>query len=171
MTRFLIIDDDEIFCQVLVRSLEKRGYEACYAVNSEQGLTLAQRFQPDNCLLDLKLGQETGLRLIDPLKQISPDLRIVILTGYASIATAVDAIKQGAFNYICKPAHADAIIAAFTGQPELETTNNDPLSVDRLEWEHIQRVLSEHSGNISAAARALGMHRRTLQRKLQKRPS
>ncbi|HET8708626.1 MAG TPA: response regulator transcription factor [Pseudomonadales bacterium] len=172
MSRFLIIDDDELFCQVLTRSLSKKGFETRYALDAAQALTLAKAFQPNHCLLDLKLGNETGLRLIEPLKHELPDAQIVVLTGYASIATAVDAIKLGAANYICKPAHTDAIIAAFRDSPAIEQPPaSEALSVDRLEWEHIQRVLAEHHGNISAAARALGMHRRTLQRKLQKRPS
>jgi len=172
MTRFLIIDDDELFCQILSRSLEKKNFDVLYATSAEQGLKTAETFRPEYCLLDLKLANETGLRLIEPLKTLLPEAKVVVLTGYASIVTAVEAIKLGADNYICKPASVMAILSAFQENAEMnEVNDNQALSVDRVEWEHIQRVLTEHQGNISAAARALGMHRRTLQRKLQKRPS
>ncbi|MEC8429588.1 MAG: helix-turn-helix domain-containing protein, partial [Pseudomonadota bacterium] len=112
-----------------------------------------------------------GLPLIPKLKQQLPQLDIVMLTGYSSINTAVEAIKLGASNYLCKPANADEILAAFEAEPDADIEiSNAPISVNRLEWEHIQKVLAEHEGNVSATARALGMHRRTLQRKLQKRP-
>src|SRR5690606_35559799 len=122
-------------------------------------------------VVDLKLAKESGLNLISELKQRQPDLEIVMLTGYSSIPTAVEAIKLGALNYLCKPADAYEIRAAFDLQlkKQLEIPTKPP-SVDRLEWEHIQKVLQENKGNISATARSLGMHRRTLQRKLQKRP-
>jgi len=125
-------------------------------------------------VLDLSLGGTSGLALIEPLLDINPDCRIVVLTGYASIATAVDAIKLGAVQYLAKPVEVDAIVAAFDAAERPETAELpeiEPLSVDRLEWEHIQRILREHEGNISATARALKMHRRTLQRKLSKRPA
>jgi two-component system response regulator RegA len=124
-------------------------------------------------VLDLNLNGSSGLALIPQLLAINADCRIVVLTGYASIATAVDAIKLGAVQYLAKPVEIEAILAAFETDdvPDLETAAPDePLSVDRLEWEHIQRVLNENDGNISATARALKMHRRTLQRKLSKRP-
>lgn len=172
MTRFLIIDDDEVFCQVLARSLEKRNFETRYALTAERGLAVAKEFQPEFCLLDLKLENETGLRFIEPIQLAATNTKIVVLTGYASIATAVEAIKLGAHNYLCKPAHTDAILAAFSDSSNTHfLPTSEALSVDRLEWEHIQKVLAENEGNISAAARVLGMHRRTLQRKLQKRPS
>jgi len=113
----------------------------------------------------------SGLQLIPQLLKALPELNIVVLTGYSSIATAVQAIKLGASNYLCKPANADEILAAFEAQGSEEVAVEEtPISVNRLEWEHIQKVLAEHEGNISATARALGMHRRTLQRKLYKRP-
>src|SRR5690606_32902506 len=116
-------------------------------------------------VVDLKLANESGLNLIRQLKEQSPLLDIVMLTGYSSISTAVDAIKSGAINYLCKPADATDILAAFElrADEELELPSNPP-SIDRLEWEHIQKVLQENDGNISATARSLGMHRRTLQR-------
>jgi two-component system response regulator RegA len=124
-------------------------------------------------VLDLNLGGSSGLALVEPLLRLNPDCRIVVLTGYASIATAVDAIKLGAIQYLSKPVAVETILGAFDSddQPNVEDSPvAEPLSVDRLEWEHIQRVLRENDGNISATARALRMHRRTLQRKLAKRP-
>ncbi len=168
----MIVDDDPAFGQVLQRAFTKRGFETQYAATEEQALELAQQQNFNKALLDLKLAQTSGLALIGKLKQLQPPLEIVMLTGYSSINTAVEAIKLGAINYLCKPADADEILAAFR-QPQGDVDSaiaTTPPSVDRLEWEHIQKVLSEHEGNISATARALGMHRRTLQRKLQKRP-
>ena len=177
MQRILVVDDDEAFRTVMLRAFVRRGYEAIAAADAETALRLLQEQRPDACVLDLKIGHESGLHLLPELLRLQPALKIVVLTGYASIATAVDAVKQGAVNYLAKPADADEILAAFdvtasvagsvTVAAVLETP---PMSVDRLEWEHIQKVLAENEGNVSETARALGMHRRTLQRKLQKRP-
>jgi two-component system response regulator RegA len=126
----------------------------------------------DAVILDLRLATESGLHLIAPMKSAWPLARILLLTGYASIATAVEAIKLGATHYLAKPAGVEEILAALgraEGDADAELPEA-PLSVDRLEWEHIQKVLAEHDGNLSATARALKMHRRTLQRKLAKRP-
>ena len=135
-------------------------------------MTIANQHAPEYAVIDLKMHGASGLELVKYLHQLDAQTRMVVLTGYASIATAIEAIKLGATHYLAKPAHADEIIAAFTrleGDTEF-MVNEQPLSVDRLEWEHIQRVLQEHEGNISATARALKMHRRTLQRKLAKYP-
>jgi len=170
--RLLIIDDDEMFCHVLNRALTRRGYEVMVAHDAEQALTMAAQFLPSMATLDLKLENSSGLKLLPELIGIAPHCRIVVLTGYSSIATAVEAIKLGAANYLCKPVDADDVLAAFErqqGDPDIELADNPP-SINRITWEHIQKVLQEHDGNISATARALGMHRRTLQRKLQKRP-
>jgi two-component system response regulator RegA len=173
MERILVIDDDETFNSVLTRALGRRGLEAEGVTDGDVALQLARHSPPDGVVLDLNLAGSSGLALIEPLLAINPECRIVVLTGYASIATAVDAIKLGAMQYLAKPVEVDAIVAAFDAgaQPNAsELPAVEPLSVDRLEWEHIQRVLNEHDGNISATARALKMHRRTLQRKLSKRP-
>ncbi|MBU1236081.1 MAG: response regulator transcription factor [Gammaproteobacteria bacterium] len=173
MERILVIDDDETFNSVLTRALDRRGLEAEGVTDGDVALQLARHSPPDGVVLDLNLAGSSGLALIEPLLAINPECRIVVLTGYASIATAVDAIKLGAVQYLAKPVEVDAIVAAFDAgaQPDVtELRTAEPLSVDRLEWEHIQRVLNEHDGNISATARALKMHRRTLQRKLAKRP-
>ncbi|NIB41890.1 response regulator transcription factor [Pseudomaricurvus alkylphenolicus] len=168
----LIVDDDPALTQVLARAFSRRGYEVLQAQDSDTALQHCKTHSIDRCVLDLKLAQESGLALIPKLKQHQPLMNIVMLTGYSSINTAVEAIKLGATNYLCKPADADEILQAFDrqeGDVEAEIQSTPP-SVNRLEWEHIQRVLAENDGNISATARALGMHRRTLQRKLQKRP-
>ncbi|CAO1663877.1 MULTISPECIES: response regulator transcription factor [Halomonadaceae] len=170
--RLLIVDDDEMFCHVLNRALTRRGYEVIVAHDADQALAMAAQYLPTMATLDLKLENSSGLKLLPELLAISPQCRIVVLTGYSSIATAVEAIKLGAVNYLCKPVDADDVLTAFerqSGDPDIELADNPP-SINRITWEHIQKVLQEHDGNISATARALGMHRRTLQRKLQKRP-
>jgi len=171
----LVIDDDPTFNAVLSRALTRRGYGVSSATEAEQALSVARAQPPDAVVLDLNLGSSSGLQLIRPLLDIAPDCRIVVLTGYASIATAVEAVKLGATQYFAKPIEVEAIVAVFDAPEEAEEAGegevpSDPLSVGRLEWEHIQRVLLENEGNISATARALKMHRRTLQRKLAKRP-
>lgn len=169
----LIIDDDPSFNAILVRTLERRGYPACGVLDGESALAKASESGAGRIVLDLNLNGSSGLALIPRLLAINPACRIVVLTGYASIATAVDAVKLGAIQYLAKPVEIEAILAAFDDDdgPDLDLPASDePLSVDRLEWEHIQRILNENDGNISATARALKMHRRTLQRKLAKHP-
>lgn len=170
----LVVDDDATFNEVLTRALRRRGLMAEGVTDAEAALAAAQAQSFDRVVLDLSLGGSSGLALIAPLLRFNPATRIVVLTGYASIATAVDAVKLGAVQYLAKPVEVDAILAAFDVDltPNIEELSSaEPLSVDRLEWEHIQRVLRDHDGNISATARALKMHRRTLQRKLSKRPA
>jgi len=166
--RLLIVDDDEIYCSVLSDAIIKRGYLVKYALNQQQALSIAEEFKPTYVVVDLRLGDESGLHLIKRLKEEDATREIVMLTGYASIATAVEAVKLGATQYITKPTNADEILDAFT----IKDTNlpDESPSLKRLEWEHIHRVLEENDGNISEAARQLNMHRRTLQRKLAKRP-
>ena len=172
----LIVDDDTTFARVLSRALTSRGFEVIATDNADDARALVRRHQPRYCVLDLKLGDENGLRLIPELQALVPDIRILLLTGYASIATAVEAIKRGAHDYLAKPVDADAVVRALLdgdNAPEsddLLDAPDAPLPLRRLEWEHIQRVLTECEGNISETARRLGMHRRTLQRKLSKHP-
>ncbi len=169
----LVIDDDPIFNRVLVRALGQRGFDTCGATASQGALELAHDHEPEFIVLDLNIGGESGLKLIRPLLDASPGARILVLTGYASIATAVDAVKLGAVQYLAKPADVDSIVRALRADAVVldHQMPDAPMSVDRLEWEHIQRVLAEHDGNISATARALQMHRRTLQRKLARPPA
>ncbi|GBG15421.1 two-component system, response regulator RegA [Novimethylophilus kurashikiensis] len=169
----LLVDDDELFRNVLSRALQKRGFDVTTAENVSEALALAEANPPEYAVVDLKMPGPSGLVLVKRLNELDPATRIVVLTGYASIATAVEAVKLGATHYLAKPADADQIVTAFAKAEGDETApvSPSPLSVDRMEWEHIQRVLAEHEGNISATARALNMHRRTLQRKLGKYPS
>lgn len=170
--RLLLVDDDATFCMVLQQALEKRGFDVIVAHNLESGFELAEKAEPEYAVIDLRIGYESGLSLVRRLVELDDQTRIVMLTGYASIATAVEAIKLGSTHYLTKPADTDEIVAALhkdDGDESVEIKEK-PLSVKRLEWEHLQKILVEHDGNISAAARALGMHRRTLQRKLEKRP-
>ncbi|WP_347249619.1 response regulator transcription factor [Zoogloea sp.] len=169
----LVVDDDPAFNRVLTRALAQRGFTVFGAHEPETALALARQHEPEYVILDLNIAGSSGLRLIEPLLAVNPDCRILVLTGYASIATTVDAIKLGATQYLSKPADVDAILKALNATDVIISEDEmapGPMSVDRLEWEHIQRVLTENEGNISATARALKMHRRTLQRKLAKRP-
>jgi two-component system, response regulator RegA len=172
----LLLDDDLTFCEVLGRSLRKRGFAVLTAQTLAGAVEQVRQVQPQLAVVDLKIGQESGLDAAETLLALQPRLRILMLTGYSSIATAVTAIKRGVYDYACKPLDAEEILQKLGvgvepfGAESGADIPEGPLSVDRLEWEHIQRVLTEHDGNISATARSLGMHRRTLQRKLQKRP-
>ena len=172
LPHLLLVDDDETFTRVMARAMARRGFRVSTASSAEAGLALAREDVPEYAVLDLKMEGDSGLVLLPKLLELDAEMRVVILTGYSSIATAVEAIKRGATNYLCKPADADDVLTALLSEHvDLDALVPDnPMSVDRLQWEHIQRVLGEHEGNISATARALGMHRRTLQRKLQKRP-
>jgi two-component system response regulator RegA len=168
----LVIDDDVPFARTLARALERRGWLPRVAHTAREALAAASAAVPDAAIVDLRLDVDDGLRLIEPLREANAGMRIVVLTGYASIATAVNAIKRGADDYLAKPVTgavvADALNRRDAADPVPLTPT--PMSPRRLEWEHLQRVLAEHGGNISSTARALQMHRRTLQRKLGKRP-
>jgi two-component system response regulator RegA len=170
--KLLIVEDDVDFAEALSRAMQKRGATVERAHNAADALIVAERFAPSHAVVDLKLPGESGLKVVAALTERLPDIAIVVLTGYASIATAVEAVRLGARHYLAKPANADEILAALQrDQPDAALDiNAEPLTVARLEWEHIQKVLGEHDGNISATARALKMHRRTLQRKLDKHP-
>jgi len=169
----LLVDDDDTFRQVLSRALGKRGFSVTTAADAIHALELAEANPPEFAVVDLKMPGPSGLTLVKRLHELDAATRIVVLTGYASIATAVEAVKLGATHYLAKPADADEIVAALhkSGGDEAAPLSPAPLSVERMEWEHIQRVLAEQDDNISATARALNMHRRTLQRKLAKYPS
>jgi two-component system response regulator RegA len=181
MKQFLLIDDDETFSYVLARAIKKKGYPVLIANQGDSALSLLRESSPDfpitHAILDLKLTETNGLQLLPQLLAINARLQVVVLTGYASVATTVEAIKQGAVNYLAKPATVEEVLAAFDSDDHHSACSNSndtiesyPLSVQRMEWEYIQRQLVANDHNIAATARALGMHRRTLQRKLQKRP-
>lgn len=173
----LIVDDEERFADTLARALTRRGFRASFVTTAQDALDAVRAGAPDAALVDLRIGADDGLALVRPLREAAPAMRIIMLTGYGSIATAVKAIKLGADDYLAKPVTA-ATVAAALARGEVPATeaprvppSTEPMSPRRLEWEHIQRVLTEHDGNISATARTLKMHRRTLQRKLAKRPA
>ena len=170
--KLLLVDDDPAFLQVMSRALGKRGFAVETAETAEQALAAARETAPQYALVDLKLQESSGLDLVPELAAVDPEMVIVVLTGYASITTAVTAIKRGAANYLSKPVTVDevnSVLGAGGTATEPEAAYS-PMSLDRLEWEHIQKTLEENDGNISATARALNMHRRTLQRKLAKKP-
>lgn len=165
----MIVDDDRAFCTALAGALRRRGYRVVVAHDYEEALAEAEAWRPAQAVVDLRMPGRGGLEVIATLRERLPELRIVVLTGFGSIATAIEAIKLGAVHYLTKPAGVEEVLAAFERtEPVLldmpESTRATPL--DQLEWEHLQRVLTDCNGNISEAARRLGMHRRSLQRKL-----
>jgi len=168
----LILDDDITFADTLGRSFKRRGLESFVANCITDAETILSVNQPDYAVVDLKIDQESGLQFLAILTKKSPHTKAIILTGYSSISTTVEAMKLGSVNYLCKPVNTDDILNAFDDEkPSIDMAiTESPPSVNRLEWEHIQRVLLQNEGNVSATAKALGMHRRTLQRKLQKKP-
>lgn len=174
----LLAEDDAVFAGVLGRALAARGFDVIHAATACAALARARARHPAYAVIDLKLGDDNGLDLIPALHDAAPGMRMLLLTGYASIATAVEAIKRGAHDYLAKPVDADAVVRALLG-PDPDSiihaaappVPDTPLGLSRLEWEHIQRTLHECGGNVSEAARQLGVHRRTLQRRLAKRPT
>ena len=170
----LIVDDDEVFRTRLARAFVERGFDVRTAGDYDGAVASAQADSPELAVLDLKMPGRSGLELVKAMREIDPATKMLVLTGYGSIATAIDAVRLGATYYLSKPADADDIVAAFArGEaPPLEPPDIEykAPSLARAEWEHINRVLSDCGGNISEAARRLGIHRRSLQRKLQKYP-
>lgn len=174
----LVVDDDEVLRERLVRAFRERGYEAVGAPDGEQALALAAADPPELAVVDLRMPGRPGLDVVRELIALDPATQVVVLTGYGSIATAVEAIRIGAKHYLTKPADADEILRAFQGDAapaggtQLAPTDgeHETPSLARTEWEHIQRVLADVNGNVSEAARRLGLHRRSLQRKLSKYP-
>ena len=166
----LIIDDDELFRTRLARAMEKRGFQVATADGVAAGIAAARQLRPDCAVVDLKLGDGNGLDVVEALRQARPDTRIVMLTGYGNIATAVAAVKAGAVDYLAKPADADEVERALQASAaDKPRPPEQPMSADRVRWEHIQRVFELCDRNVSETARRLKMHRRTLQRILAKR--
>jgi two-component system response regulator RegA len=168
----LLVDDDTILCEVLARALAAHGFQVRVAHTAKQASRLVDDDQPQYAVIALKLPDASGLKLVSALLALDPRMRIVVLTGYPSIRTAVEAIKLGATDYLAKPANADEVVSALRRDKGNDSVplGKKPMSVHRAEWEYISLVLRENDGNISASARALSMDRRTLQRKLRKRP-
>ena len=166
----LLVDDDKPFCERLGRAMTSRGYETRMATSVAEGLAEVEKSAPAHAVIDLRLGDGSGLDVMRALKAKRPEARAIILTGYGAIATAVVAVKLGAFDYLAKPVNADEIVAALQVDKTERLENVDhPMSADRVRWEHIQRVFESCERNVSETARQLSMHRRTLQRILAKR--
>ncbi len=166
----LIVDDDKPFAERLGRAMAARGFETHVATSVAEALAALQATPPGFAVIDLKLADGSGLDVMKTLKELRPEARAIILTGYGAIATAVVAVKLGAFDYLAKPVNADEIVAALTSAKLDEIDNPEhPMSADRVRWEHIQRVYENCEHNVSETARQLNMHRRTLQRILAKR--
>lgn len=169
----LLVDDSLAFRERLARAFRERGFEVTTASNYHEAMQLARSARLDFAVVDLRMPGPSGLELVRDLKKLDAATRVLVLTGFGSIATAIEAVRLGATNYLPKPADADDILAAFQrGEgPEAQhpTDNHEVPSLARAEWEHIHRVLADCAGNISEAARRLGIHRRSLQRKLRKR--
>ena len=168
----LLVDDDATFRGVLADSLKARNIIVYEAENLSSAINVSNKKLINYAIVDLKMPGDSGLVLIKELRALNSEMNIVMLTGFASIATAVEAVKLGANQYLAKPVNAEEILEAFRKLDgnEDHDIHSIPLTVDKLEWEHINRILNENSGNISATAKALNMHRRTLQRKLQRKP-
>jgi two-component system response regulator RegA len=166
----LVVDDDKVFCDRLARAMSSRGFAARTAGSVAEALAAIEAAAPAFAVIDLRLGDGSGLDVMRALKTRRSDARGVILTGYGAIATAVMAVKLGAFDYLAKPANADDVVAALmAGRLESPAELEAPMSADRVRWEHIQRIYESCSRNVSETARQLNMHRRTLQRILAKR--
>lgn len=166
----LLVDDDGPLRRSLERAMERRGFRVQAAESLREGLNLAHSMRPDYAVIDLRLEDGSGIDLVKRLRELHPKTRIVMLTGYGNIATAVAAIKAGALDYLAKPADADDVINALLNSGnQLPPPPVNPMSADRVRWEHIQRVFEQCNRNVSETARRLNMHRRTLQRILNKR--
>jgi two-component system response regulator RegA len=170
--KLLLVDDDAVFRTRLASAIEKRGYQVIQAHDSESAMVAAAAHRPMRAVVDLRMPGKSGLDLVGMLHQKDPEMQILVLTGFGSIATAVESVRRGAMDYLNKPVDADQILAAFERDPEHSTVAvpEDPPSLAKVEWEHIHRILTECNGNITQAARKLGLHRRSLQRKLAKLP-
>jgi len=166
----LVVDDDKVFCDRLARAMSSRGFAARTAGSVAEALAAIETAAPAFAVIDLRLGDGSGLDVMRALKSRRQDARGIILTGYGAIATAVMAVKLGAFDYLAKPANADDVVAALmAGRLDTPAERDPPMSADRVRWEHIQRIYESCDRNVSETARQLNMHRRTLQRILAKR--
>lgn len=170
----ILVDDEELFRERLAKAFNQRGFTVFTAGGCEEALRVIRAKKPNMGVFDLKMPGKSGLELIPAARSVNPDMQIVVLTGYGSIATATEAVRLGALYYLPKPADVDDILGAFARNPklalEIDQDEFSAPSLARAEWEHINRVLTDCDGNISLAAKKLDLHRRTLQRKLQKYP-
>ena len=173
--KILVVDDDAIFRHRLAKALESRGFAVESAESADEAMMTARQFKPDAAVVDLRIDKDNGLKLSESLIGLIPGIRIVILTGYGSIANALESVRIGVVDYLTKPADTDQILSALKGEAMTNekgkpVASDQTPSHDRVEWEHIQRVLADCGGNITRAAEILGIHRRSLQRKLAKFP-
>lgn len=172
--KILLVDDDKLFRERLAKAFRRRDFTVFTAGSFEEGLWIILEQRPAMAVIDLKMPGKSGLELLAAAREANQKIQMVVLTGYGSIATATEAMRRGAHHYLTKPADADDILSAFTGNPHLAgKANQDEFpaqSLAQVEWEHINRVLTGCSGNISLTAKKLALHRRTLQRKLQNYP-
>jgi len=169
----LIVDDDEIFRVRLGRAFASRGWESLLAASAAEAISLSIQSAPDLVIIDLRIGEESGLDLAQKLRSIDPTMQMIMLTGWGSIATAIEAVRGGVHHYLSKPVDAEQILALYNSPENGSETSTSVAAVPslaRVEWEHIQRVLTDCGGNVSLAAKRLGLHRRSLQRKLSKYP-
>jgi two-component system, response regulator RegA len=168
--KLLLVDDDAPLRRSMARALERRDFQVLAAEGVAEARSLAREHRPEFAVLDMRLTEGSGLDLVRTLRELRPEVRIVIVTGYGNIATAVAAIKAGAVDYLAKPVDADDVVSALLKSgPGLPPPRENPMSADRVRWEHIQRVFEQCNRNVSETARRLNMHRRTLQRILNKR--
>jgi two-component system response regulator RegA len=168
--RLLLVDDDEPFRSRLARALRSRGLEVGEAASAADATRVARELRPERAVIDLRMEDGSGLDVLAAVRRDFPAALCIMLTGYGSIATALEAVRRGAFDYLTKPVDADDLLRAFEPSAEDDQDVTTVPSLQRVEWEHIQRVLADCDGNVSKAARLLGLHRRTLQRKLASRP-
>ena len=166
----LVIDDDDVFRKRLARAVRDRNIKVFEAANGTDACLTLKEFQPEAAVLDLKIKQESGLNILKELLKINQNLKVVVLTGYGTITTAVEALKSGAVNYLTKPIDTDSILAAFNNTPSTNKQFDEVPNLEQVEWDHINRVIADHDGNISQASKSLGIHRRSLQRKLSRTP-
>lgn len=167
--KLLLVDDDAPLRRNLVRAMERLGYEVATAGGVREACEVAASFRPDLAVIDLNLEDGHGMELLESLRELRPDLRIVVLTGYDSIASSIVATKAGAIGYLAKPVKPEELAAALKGEADQTIDDDNPMSADRVRWEHIHRVFEQCNRNVSETARRLNMHRRTLQRILSKR--
>jgi two-component system response regulator RegA len=169
--KLLVVDDDDLYRESLTRAFSRRHIETIGASTLDAALKVLPQLSPDSAIVDLRLGQESGLDVVRHLLDIQPTLKVVVLTAYGTITTALEAIKLGAVNYLTKPVDIDRIMAAFNGAAPSPKMLAAIPSADQVEWDYINRTVQDHDGNVTRAAQALGLHRRSLQRKLQKPPA
>lgn len=176
MSSIIIVDDEDLFRERLIKAFKKRKYETYGAASYEDALIIIKKEKPDMAIVDLKMPGKSGLELIKTVKELDLRIKMVVLTGYGSIGTAIEAVKSGALGYVSKPADVEEILTAFDkdGQAKAsgpaESNEITAPTLARVEWEHINRVLADCDGNVTKAAQRLGLHRRSLQRKLLKYP-